>query len=238
MRPIGFSTGALALSDFARALEMLRDAPVSAVELSALRAGELPTLVARVDTLDLSRYRFVSVHAPSRFAGDEEPGIVEQLRGFTARGWPVVLHPDAIHDAARWRPFGPLLLVENMDKRKPLGRTAAELRRVFDQLPEAALCFDIAHARQCDGTMTEAYRILTAFGDRLRQVHVSEVTTRSGHDRISPYSLRAFQQVASLIPDDIPIIIESRIPPEGIRAEIDQALLALTPPAVAARASA
>ena len=230
MREIGFSTGALALSDVAGALEMLRGAPVSAVELSALRVGELPPLARCVETLDLSPYRFISVHAPSRFTADEEPGIVERLRSFTARGWPIVLHPDAIHDPALWRGFGSMLYVENMDKRKPLGRTAAELRRVFDQLPDAALCFDIAHARQCDGTMTEAYRILTAFGDRLRQVHISEVTTRSGHDRISPYSLRAFQRVASLIPEEVPVIIESRIPPEQIRAEIDQALLALTPP--------
>ncbi len=237
MRPIGFSTGALALANFAAALETLRDAPVSAVELSALRTSELPPLAERVDTLELSRYRFVSVHAPSRFTEDEEPGIVEHLRSFAARGWPIVLHPDAIHDPARWHEFGPMLYVENMDKRKPLGRTVAELRRVFAQLPDASLCFDIAHARQIDGTMTEAYRILTAFGERLRQVHISEVTTRSGHDRISPYSLRAFQQVASLIPDDVPVIIESRIPPEQIHAEIDQALLALTPP-LAVRASA
>jgi hypothetical protein len=237
MRTIGFSTGALALSDFALALEMLRDAPVSAVELSALRVGELAPLAEEADALDLSRYRHVSVHAPSRFTAGEEPAIIELLRSFTAWGWPIVLHPDTIHDPARWRGFGPMLYVENMDKRKPLGRTVAELRRVFDQLPGAGLCFDIAHARQCDGTMTEAYRILTAFGDRLRQIHISEVNTRSGHDRISPYSLRAFQRVASLIPEDVPVIIESRIPPEQIHAEIDQALLALTPPS-AVRASA
>jgi hypothetical protein len=34
MRPIGFSTGALAFGDFRRALSMLKDKPVSAVELS------------------------------------------------------------------------------------------------------------------------------------------------------------------------------------------------------------
>lgn len=237
MRPIGFSTGALALADFEGALEMLRATPVSAVELSALRVEELAPLVARVDGLDLSRFGYLSVHAPSRFTADEEAWIVEQLGTFTRRGWPVVLHPDAIHDFGRWREVGPLLCIENMDKRKPLGRTVPELRKVFERLPDAGLCFDIAHARQYDGTMTEAYRILTTFGSRLRQVHISEVTTRSGHDRISPYSLRAFQRVASLIPGDVPAIIESRIPPEQIRSEIDQALLALTPPP-AIRASA
>jgi hypothetical protein len=41
------------------------------------------------------------------------------------------------------------------------------------------------HARQFDTTMTEAYRILQLFADRLCQVHVSEVNSASQHDRLS-----------------------------------------------------
>ena len=37
MRPIGFSTGALALSDFRLALEELQGQPVDSIQLSALR---------------------------------------------------------------------------------------------------------------------------------------------------------------------------------------------------------
>jgi len=100
-----------------------------------------------------------------------------------------------------WREFGDLLCVENMDKRKPIGRTARELDRIFTQLPGASLCFDIGHARQCDPTMTEAYLILREFGSKLRQIHVSEVNTASKHDPLSYASIMAFQDVAHLIPD-------------------------------------
>ncbi len=48
MRPIGFSTGALALADYRLALSMVADtSDVQAIELSALRAPELTPLTAR-----------------------------------------------------------------------------------------------------------------------------------------------------------------------------------------------
>ena len=64
MRPMGFSTGALAQGDFHLALRMLADQPTTAVELSALRAHELLPLSQALPTLDLSRFAYVSVHAP------------------------------------------------------------------------------------------------------------------------------------------------------------------------------
>ena len=42
MSLFGFSTGALALGDFRRALELLQGVDADAVELSALREKELP----------------------------------------------------------------------------------------------------------------------------------------------------------------------------------------------------
>jgi hypothetical protein len=69
---IGFSTGALACGDFLRALTMLRGKSVKAVELSALRMHELPKLAAACDSIDVSKYEYVSVHAPSRFSEAEE----------------------------------------------------------------------------------------------------------------------------------------------------------------------
>lgn len=226
---IGFSTGAVALADFRGALAAFGRCGVTAVELSALRAQELPELVDAVRTLDLRGYEYVSVHAPSRFSAHEEPGVIDGLRGFAARGWPIILHPDTVHEWGAWREFGPLLLIENMDKRKPAGRTASELAEVFVRLPAARLCFDIAHARQCDGSMTEAYRILRTFGSRIAEVHISEVSSSSTHERISRYAALAFRQVARLIPVEAPVIIESRVTPGQIESEIEAARAALQP---------
>ncbi len=234
MRPIGFSTGALALSDFRQALAMLKEKPVNAIELSSLRKYELPHLVEAFGTLDLSRYEYISVHAPSSFSEDEEMNIVDQLRRFVPYGWPIVLHPDAIHRFELWSEFGNLLCIENMDKRKPIGRTVIELETIFSKLPEALFCFDIAHARQVDSSMTEAYRILKAFGNRLRQLHISEVNTSSKHDRISQGAIRAFKEVAHLIPQTVPAILETPVGEAYIEEELKRAMDSLAPGKIAA----
>jgi hypothetical protein len=211
MRTVGFSTGALAFGDFRRALNMLRPYDTRAVELSALRQPELGPLTAASNDLDLSQFSYVAVHAPSNVDIDAERQVVRYLLELAAKGWPIVVHPDAIRDYALWRAFGDLLCVENMDKRKPIGRTVEELTSVFEKLPDASLCLDLGHARQVDATMTEAYLIAKVYESKIRQVHVSEVNTCSKHDRLSFSSIRAFQLVSELIPESVPLIIESVI---------------------------
>jgi hypothetical protein len=79
MRRIGFSTGAISRGEFRRALEVLIRHELDVVELSALRVDELEPLVTALPELDLSSFRFVSVHAPSRFEQSDELAIVASL---------------------------------------------------------------------------------------------------------------------------------------------------------------
>ena len=230
MRPIGFSTGALAYADFRRGLAMTQIAVCAAVELSALRQSELFPLLESLKSLDLTGYDYISIHAPSQFEPTWEALAWERLREECWRNWPIVVHPDALLDFSLWREFGTLLCVENMDKRKPIGRTARELSRIFEQLPDASFCFDIGHAHQCDPTMTEAYLILREFGPRLRQVHVSEVNTRSKHDPLSYASILAYQEVAHLIPTNVPLILETPVAADQIEGEIAKVRRALPVP--------
>lgn len=220
MRPAGFSTGAVALGDFVRALTLLETTTADAVELSALRVGELVPLVTELPNLDLRRFRHVSLHAPSSYPAEDEGTVVDALSHAARRGLDVIVHPDAIHDTGAWLALGDRVCLENMDKRKPIGRSADELAVFFERLAGAGLCFDIAHARQFDGSMTEAYRILKRYGGRLRQLHVSEVATDSRHVRMSPGAMRDFRQVASLVTADVPIIIESMLGADELTAEL------------------
>lgn len=220
MRPIGFSAGALAYADLRDALRMLAQKNVQALELSALRQFELAPLLKAIPSLDLSAFDYISIHAPSQFEPNWEAALWEQLAGEVSRGWPIVLHPDAVIDFGLWRELGASVCIENMDKRKPIGRTARELAEIFTKLPDATFCFDIGHAQQFDPTMTEAWLILREFGSKLRQVHVSEVNTRSKHDRLSYASILAFQEVAHLIPESVPLILETPVPEGDIEAEI------------------
>lgn len=221
MRPIGFSTGALAYADFRRALHMVRSqCQLEAVELSALRACELLPLIDALNTLDLTGFSYISLHVPSKFDQPSEVEAWQHIREQVSRAWPIIVHPDAITEWSLWKELGPQLCIENMDKRKPGGRTAKELDDVFTKMPEASFCFDIGHARQCDPTMTESVVILREFGCRLRQVHVSEVNTRSKHDPLSYGTIIAFQEVAHLIPEHIPLILETPLLVGQMKGEI------------------
>ncbi|MGA7255206.1 MAG: hypothetical protein WBX09_01070, partial [Terracidiphilus sp.] len=125
---------------------------------------------------------------------------------------PIILHPDTIHDCAKWQLFGNQLAIENMDRRKEVGRSAEELGQWFERLPEAQLCLDLAHAHQVDRTMTEAYRILKLFNERVCQIHVSELDSTGHHFSLSYGSMRAYREISSIIPPAAPGIIESLSP--------------------------
>ncbi|MGH9721977.1 MAG: hypothetical protein ACRD8O_17355 [Bryobacteraceae bacterium] len=208
---------------------MLREARVEAVELSALRIDELEPLVSAIPELDLRQFSFVSIHAPSRFTADREGWVVDRLSSLKGNCYPIVVHPDVLYTPALWNQFGDALLVENMDKRKPIGRNVREMQEIFESLPAARFCFDIGHVRQVDPSMTEASLLLHAFGDRLAEVHISEVNTASRHDPISRNAVIAFRRVAMYIPEEVPVILETLIDvgQSEIRTEIQRAREAL-----------
>lgn len=220
MPTIGFSTGAIARDDFETALELLDPTQASAVELSALRAAELPALLAALPALLPrlnQRYRYVSFHAPTNF--DDERPLIPRLKIIADLGLNIVVHPDTISNVELWRSLGSRLCLENMDSRKPVGRTAEELEPFFEKLPEARLCLDIAHARQVDTSMNQAVRILRRFGDRLAQFHVSEVNSKGTHFAMSFAAKQAYEPFAMALAR-APIIIESMVERNDIVREI------------------
>ena len=132
MRFFGYSTGAIALGGFSRALNF-RAYDFQAIELSALRIAEVEPLLCALGNLDLDRYQYISFHAPSAYREEEEEHLVELLSKLP-EAWPIVLHPDAIYRASRWTALAPRLAIENMDRRKNTGRSVSELKHVFGPL--------------------------------------------------------------------------------------------------------
>jgi hypothetical protein len=228
MRSIGFSTGALARGDFRAALDMLVGKNCTAVELSALRQEELAPLVEHLDHLNLGQFKYVAFHAPSSMEPGFEPAALKLLERVALRGWPIIVHPNAIYTPGDWTRLGNRLCIENMDKRKPVGQTASDLARIFKTFPDASFCFDIGHARQVDPTMSEAAAILQLLSGRIQQIHVSEVNTQSKHDALSHESILAFRKIVNLIPADVPVILESRVEESEVDQEIQNALGALS----------
>jgi hypothetical protein len=224
MRLIGYSTGAIALGDFSHALSILSTHALKAVELSALRMAEVEPLLRALPELDLSAYAYISLHAPSSFQREDEQRLVSLLSGLPA-AWPIVLHPDAIYEPLHWAPIASRLAIENMDRRKNIGRSASELRNIFRLLPEARMCLDLGHTRQVDPSMIGAYDLLQEFSTRIIQLHISEVDTLNRHDRISHSAALAFLQVLQFIPEDSALILESRVSEAEIDREVEKVKL-------------
>ncbi|HEX8407920.1 MAG TPA: hypothetical protein VF883_03580 [Thermoanaerobaculia bacterium] len=227
MRPVGFSTGALAKGDFVRGLDLQRGvARIDSVELSALRDVELSVLVDAVPSLDLDAFTYVSFHAPSSLRTLDEETVFALLQRLPET-WPIVVHPDVLQTPSLWVRLGAQLCIENMDIRKTTGRTPSELRDLFAIFPAATFCLDLGHARQIDPTMASALLMLREFGDRLRQLHVSDVGARGEHLPLGATARHSFARLAHHVPADCPIIIESVIEAEAMERELDSVRAAL-----------
>jgi hypothetical protein len=77
--------------------------------------------------------------------------------------------------------------------------------------------------------MSEAALILRRFRGRLKQIHMSEVDSRSRHEGISFTALNSFRKVAHLIPPDVPVILETPVVPDQIETQLHLAGKALIP---------
>lgn len=217
--PIGTSTGIFeqARGDWQTLVELACTVSAFAVELSALAGEELLSLNRYLEHAPRLPFRYVSVHAPTkRLAGDERETIrtLGQLPLWVRS---VIVHPDVMGDVDAYRALGTRLVVENMDGRKTVGRSAEELEQFFDALPDAGFCFDIAHAHSLDQSLELAHELLDRYGPRLRQVHLS--TLRDGeHVPVTETDARTFVAVLDRC-RDVPWILEAH-PPQTWRAAL------------------
>jgi hypothetical protein len=146
------------------------------LELTAVGGSRLDLLEA-IDTTSLEPFARVSLHTPSHgYTADE---LLEQIRAlpFTCD---LVLHPDVWRDepliALRQR-----AVFENMDLNKEYGRSVDDMAEVFARFPQAGFCLDVAHVWTNDPSLALGHDLLDAFGDRLRQLHVSGIEPDGTH---------------------------------------------------------
>ncbi|MDR3681375.1 MAG: hypothetical protein P4L41_15520 [Flavipsychrobacter sp.] len=222
---IGFSTGSISKGDFKKAIEILRYSTANVIELSALRENELENLINSLDDLNLRQFDYVSFHAPSKLYKHSEEWLIEKLQKVIKREINIIVHPDIIVEIKKWRSLGCFLCIENMDKRKPVGRTSQDLENIFSSLPEAKFCLDLAHARQVDPSMTETLTMIKKFRNRLSQIHLSDVNSQSIHEPLNLESILFYHKVSPYIDHNIPIVLESPVHEENIEREIQLAEL-------------
>jgi hypothetical protein len=211
--PLGASTGYMedSRADWAAMVAEAMETSTFAVELAALSEDELPGLEAYLAEAPELPFDYVSVHAPVKHLRMPEAELVERLAHLAPRVDAIVVHPDAMDEPQAYRALGSVLVLENMDARKPAGRTAEELAPFFAELPEAGLCLDVAHVRTVDPSMEEGERLLDAFAGRLRHLHVSSIDEACRHVPLTVEQETLFGGLLRRCPD-VPWILEAPLP--------------------------
>ena len=208
--PLGASTGYMEASraDWEALVSEALETSTFVAELAALSEAELPGLEAYLSAAPELPFCYLSVHAPVKHLRMPEAELVERLAHLAPAVDAIVVHPDAIDDPVAYRSLGSCLVLENMDARKPAGRTAAELAHFFDALPDAGLCLDVAHVSSVDPSLAEGERILDAFAGRLRHLHVSSLDASCAHQPLSAEDEARFAPLLRRCPD-VPWILEA-----------------------------
>lgn len=213
--PVGASTGYMSdhRGEWPQLVSEALEISSFAIELSALSERELPSLIEFLSRETWLPFRYISVHAPSKGMAMPELELTRLLAELPRWIDAIVVHPDVIEDPQNYASLGRRLVIENMDDRKADGRYASELAPYFEALPEAGLCFDVAHAGSVDETMAKGSEILDSFTSRLRHVHLSSLDADSHHVSLSPFDADRFSPLLDRC-RDVPWILEAP-PPNG-----------------------
>lgn len=185
-----------------------------AVEVSALANKELEPLVSYLSGRPRLPFRYLSVHGPSKGESLETEELFALLLELAPLCDGIVMHPDRLTDLAMCRRLGRTLILENMDARKHFGQGVGDLAQLFDELPAAGFCFDIAHAWSVDPSMTLGNAFLDTFGERLRQVHLSSLSDGLHHVSLTEGDEQLFRPLLGRCVD-VPWILEASPAPSG-----------------------
>jgi hypothetical protein len=207
----GIATGAYVdeRDDWRRAVARACDEGYSSLELTAvlepLLAG-LPTFLEGVAT-PLDGFARVSLHAPIR--ASHAPSVIATIRALPLEG-DVVFHPDAWVGEAALATLASRVVFENMDVGKRFGRSVDDLRHVFAAHPYAGLCLDVAHVWTVDPSMQLGHDLLDAFGERLRQLHVSGIEPDGTHRPTTTDDLALYRPLLARC-GHVPWILEAEL---------------------------
>jgi hypothetical protein len=176
--PRGISTGSWESErdDWTAAVARARREGWVYLELCAIVLPLVESLAAYLPG-ELDGFERVSIHGPLRVAPAVGVGAVAAL----PVDHDVVLHPDVYGTEQSVEQLGRRAVFENMDVAKDFGRTAVDLAEVFERFPEAGFCLDVAHVKTVDPSLALGHELLDAFGDRLRQLHVSGIEPDGTH---------------------------------------------------------
>jgi hypothetical protein len=211
---MGIGTGAFLAErdDWPSAVRRARDEDWRVIELTAITEPLFDSLVLYLAETDarLAGFDRVSVHAPALFRSS--PSAVAKGIPSSLEAHDVILHPDVYRREEPLADLGGRAVFENMDVNKSFGRTVSDLAEVFQRFPSASFCLDVAHVWTNDRTLRLGFELLDAFGDRLRQVHLSGIGADGTHRPTTPADLSLYRPLLDRC-SHVPWVLESELSP-------------------------
>jgi hypothetical protein len=208
----GIATGAFVdeRDDWERAVERAAVEGWQTVELTAISESRYASLLAYLrDRPDaLMGFERVSMHAPVAFESSASAAAARLAA--SSLPFDVVLHPDCYGREGSLVALSTRAVFENMDSNKRFGRDVRDLAEVFDLFPEAGFCLDVAHVWTNDASLGLGFDLLSAYGDRLRQLHVSGIGRDGTHRPTTADDLALYEPLLELC-GVVPWILESEL---------------------------
>lgn len=194
-------------NDWVSAVERARGERWRFLELTAIVKplfGALEPFLAKNGAL-LDEFERVSLHAPIRFDSSEATSTT--IANLPLEG-DVIFHPDTWGDERALARLGARVVFENMDVGKAFGRSVKDLRSVFAEHPAAGFCLDVAHVWTNDRSLRLGHDLIDAFGERLRQLHVSGIEPDGTHRTTTQSDLELYRPLLDRC-RDVPWILEA-----------------------------
>jgi len=165
----------------------------AAIELTAISERLYLDLEAFLrDAPDaLAAFKRVSVHAPVLL--ESSRSAVAELLARGPAPFDMILHPDVYGREDAIAKLARKAVFENMDANKAFGRDVHDVAEVLERFPDAGFCLDVAHVWTCDRSLRLGLELLDAFGERLRQLHVSGIEPDGTHRPTTGEDLQLYE---------------------------------------------
>jgi len=209
---LGFTTGELKPISIESKIEKYKELGCRAIELGLVDVGinERWLAVKKITPKQLEGFDHVSVHAPGGsfvYKKDKTTfAILDKLQilydKFQFRH--AIIHPDRVEDWSVFDKYSFSIATENMDSRKPIGKSVNSLKKIFDKV-DCKLVLDINHSYVNDKSLALVGEFYNAFKDRITEIHLSGYETL--HDPL--FKTKQIEIIKAIPDKNLPIIIES-----------------------------
>ncbi|MFC1608943.1 hypothetical protein ACFL2R_01675 [Patescibacteria group bacterium] len=180
----------------------------NAIELACIDESLIDHLI-RSDDVDLSAFKYVSIHTPDPDQNIDPKTLLKKLaiihKKFNIQN--VVFHADSPMDWNILKKYPDLpISIENMDITKDFGKTIEEINSILSEY-DFKLNLDLQHCFTNDESMNLALEFQKEFKGRIAEYHISGFEEKLFHYPL--FKTRQDQIIHSLQNTNIPIIIES-----------------------------